>query len=430
MALDTASSKSKSQKIEDLKSNPYGKYNGNEAAYVLQVLDSENTDNKKNPWVRRFEKAFAEKFQRKYAIAHNSGTGTLHTCLAAAGVGAGDEVISPAQTVIMNSFVILHQNAIPVYADIDPDTFNIDPKDIERKITKKTKAIIAVHMHGLSADMDPIMKMAEKYKLHVIEDSAQCVLGTYKGRLAGTIGHTASFSFETKKHLSAGEGGMVIVDDEELAIKIRKTGGLGYKTLKAGDALRQLLPEEFQDPQYKRHDTLGWNYRMNELTAAVGLAQLERVDALVARRQKVAEYFLEALAGCDWIRPQKVPAGYVNSYWTFTVRYEGQAAYGVSWKDFYHLYKKNGGDGFYGGLSVVYEEPIMKNKVFLNGYLPQSDCYKNAFNYEKGLCPVAEEIQPKLMQFKTNYRNLDIAKQKADILRKTIKQIEGAGRAK
>ena len=409
----------------NLTKDPYGKYNGREMEYVLRALDTEDTENKKNPWVGRFEKAFAERFNSKYAIAHNSGTSTLHTCLAAVGVGAGDEVISPAQTVIMNSFAILHQNAIPVYADIDYNTFNIDPADVERKISPKTKAIIAVHMHGLPADMDAIMKIAERHSLFVIEDSAQCVLGKYKGRLAGTIGHLASFSFEAKKHISIGEGGMVVTNDDNLAVKVRKTGGLGYKTLQADNALRQLLPSEFQNPDYKRHDTLGWNYRMNEISAAIGLAQLERVDFLVSRRQRIAEYFLKALDGCDWIIPQKTPEGFENAYWTFTVRYQGEECFGVKWKEFYDLYKKNGGDGFYGGLSVVYMEPVMQKKDFCKGYLPENDCYQDAFSYYKGMCPVAESIQPKMMQFKTNYRNLDVAKLKVDALRKTIKEIEG-----
>jgi perosamine synthetase len=184
----------------------YGKYIGNELKYVSQALDSENIDNKKNPWVLRFETAFAKKFGIKYAIAQNSGTSALHSCLAAAGVGAGDEVICPAYTVIMNAFAALHQNGIPVFADSDPITFNIDPKDIEKKISGNTKAIIAVHMHGLPADMDPIMKIAKKNNITVIEDSAQCMLGIYKDRLAGTIGHMAIFSFETKKHMSTSEG--------------------------------------------------------------------------------------------------------------------------------------------------------------------------------------------------------------------------------
>jgi len=386
-----------------------GKYIGNEIKYVTDVLNGSKVS-----YVERLEKAFAKRFGCKYAIAHNSGTSTLHTCLIAAGVGADnlardyvdswDEVISPAHTVIMPSFATLYQQAIPVYADIDPDTFNIDPKDIERKITPNTKAIIAVHMHGLPADMDAIMSIARKHNIYVIEDSAQCVLGEYKGRLTGSIGDMASFSFETKKHLSAGEGGIVVTNNEELATKIRKAAGLGYKTLTAGAALRQKLPDDFQDPNYKRHDTLGWNYRMNEVTAAVALAQLEYATSLVGRRRYVASYYLEAIKDCDWIIPQKTPNGVTNTYWTFTVRYEGEEAYNVTWKEFYNLYKKNGGDGFYGGVSVPYLEPVMSEYAF---------------------CRVAESIQPKMMQFKTNYRSLEIGKVKARVLKKTINEIEG-----
>ena len=303
--------------IIDPRTDPFGKYNGNEIIYVSQALDSERHKNQK-PFTLQLENAFKERFEMKYAISENSGTSTLHTCLAAAGVGAGDEVICPAQTVVMTATTILHQNAVPIFADIDPHTFNIDPKDIERKITSKTKAIYAVHMHGLPADMDPIMALARKHNLIVIEDSAQCVLGVYKGRLAGTIGHMSSFSFETKKHLSAGEGGIVLTNDEKLGTVVRKTAFNGYKVLSAGQELRQLLPTEFQDPTYKRHDTLGWNYRMNEITAAVALAQVERIDLLVERRQKVASYFNEAIQGCDWITPQHVPDGYVNTCLLYT----------------------------------------------------------------------------------------------------------------
>jgi len=406
--------------------NPYGKFIRNELEYVTEFLDSENPKNKEEPWVRRFEKAFAERFGVKYAIAHNSGTSTLHSCLVAAGVDVGDEVIMPAQTVSMLAFVTLVQKASPVFADIDPDTLNISPADVERKITSKTKAIIAVHMHGLPADMDPIMELGRKYSIPVIEDSAQCMLGVYKGRLAGTIGDMASFSFETKKHVCTGEGGMVITDDEDYGTKVRKFGGLGYKTLSAGASLRQILPTEFQRPNYKRHDMVGLNYRMPEICAALALAQFERVDFLVKRRQEVAKYFLDALEGCSWMIPQKVPEGHVHSYWTFTVKYEGHEAYGVPWVKFYQLYKKNGGDGFYGGLSLIYQELFMQEITFLNRHMSQRyPTYENRFKYEKGLCPVAESVQPKMMQFKTNYRNLEIAKEKAKALAKTIKEIEG-----
>ena len=249
--------------INKLAENPYGKHIGNELKYVTDVLDSENRESRSNPYVGRLEDKFSKSIGAKYAIAHNSGTATLHTCLAAAGVGPGDEVISPAHTVIMCTFAILHQNATPVYADIEPDTFNIDPDDIERKITKRTKAIIAVHMHGLPCDMTRIMNIAKKHNIVVIEDSAQCVMGSINGKYTGLLGDMASFSFETKKHLSAGEGGMVITNNKKYATVVRKVGGLGYKTLAADQALRAILPEEFQNPNYKRHDTVGWNYRMN-----------------------------------------------------------------------------------------------------------------------------------------------------------------------
>jgi len=413
-------------KINDITKDQFGKYNGNELAYVSEVLDSENRESRKNPFVGRLEKKFTETFRAKYAIAQNSGTSTLHSCLAALGVGAGDEVISPVQTVIMCGLATLHQNAIPVFADVEPDTFNVDPIDIERKITNKTKAIIAVHMHGLPAKMPEIIAISEKYNIPVIEDSAQCVLGKIDDKIAGTFGQLASFSFETKKHLSGGEGGMVITNDETLGTQVRRIAGLGYKTLEAGQALRALLPEQFQSPNYKRHNTLGWNYRMNELTAAVVLAQLERVEKLVQRRQETAGYFLEAIEGCDWIIPQKSPDGYQNSYWTFTVRYLGKEKFNFSWKDFWKKYKENGGDGFYGGLSLTVDEPVMVEKPFLKNYLPEGLCpgIKENFHFEKGSFPVAEKLQPQMMQFKCNYRNMEDAKKNANILRETWKNIK------
>ncbi|NQV83548.1 MAG: DegT/DnrJ/EryC1/StrS family aminotransferase [Rhodospirillales bacterium] len=411
--------------ISDPRNDPHGKYNGNEIVYVSQVLDSANYRTQE-PFTVRFEQAFAKRFGMDFAIAHNSGTTTLLSCLAAAGVGMGDEVICPAQAVLMNAATILYQNAVPVIADIDGETLNIDPADIEKKITNRTKAIFVVHMHGLPADMDPIMAIAEKHGITVIEDTAQCVLGTYKGRLAGTMGHMASFSMESKKHLSTGEGGMVLTNDEHFGTVVRKTAFNGYRAMTAGKPLRQLLPEQFQDPDYERHDTLGLNFRMNEVTAAVGLAQLERIDQIVGRRQQVAEYFMDAISSCDWMVPQKVPDDYVNSYYTFTARYKGKQAIGASWKDFYNKYKAMGGDGFYAGLKVVYSEPMMREKVFLkSGYLPPDQGPEgDRFAYEQGMCPVAEEAQPEMMSFKTNYRDMETAKQQAGILGDLIKDLD------
>lgn len=400
---------------------PTGKYTGNEIKYVKEFLD-----NKKIPWTLRVETAFAKRFGVRYAIAHNSGTSALHSCLAAAGVGPGDEVISPALTVILDALVTLHQNAVPVFADIDPDTFNIDPVDIRRKVTKRTKVIIAVSLYGLPADMNPIMEIAREYNLTVIEDSAQCVLGMYKGRIAGTIGHMGCFSFERTKHLPIGEGGMVITNDEHLAERVRKCGGIGYKNLTAEQGRMQVTLSMFQDPDYKRHDFFGWNYRMPEICAAVGLAQVERIDELVQRRQAIARLFDGAIEGCDWMIPQKTPDGLVNSYYTYAVKYEGEKALGVSWKKFYDTYIKLGGDGFYSAWSMPYLEPVIAQMEFYGRGCPiRCPLHDGKIVYEKGLCPIAEAIQPKLMQFKTNYRDMELAKRKTETLRKTIKELGG-----
>jgi perosamine synthetase len=376
--------------------NP-SKYLGNELKYLEMVLNSESWSATGGNWNNALESEFSNVFGVKYAVAMNSGTSTLHAALVAADVGPGDEVISPALTVIMDTTATLHAGATPVYADIDPETFNISPADIENKITEKTKAIIPVALYGLPPDMDSIMALARKYDLVVIEDNAQCMLSTYKGKLAGTFGHMASYSFENTKHLSCGEGGMIITNDEYFAERVRKVGGHGFKNLKAKEGRVRLNQEVFQNPHYKRHDTLGWNYRMPEFNAAVVLAQLERVEELVSMRVKSAGYFLEVMKDCSFLIPQVTPPDCTHSYYTLGVVFEGE-----SWEDFRKAYIKNGGDGIYGAWSVPYLEPVMGG--------------------QEGMCPIAEKIQPKLMQFKTNYRDLGLAEQKAESLRKTINE--------
>jgi perosamine synthetase len=326
----------------------------------------------------------------------------------------------------MDTTATLHANAVPVYCDVDPATFNMDPMDLEGRITPRTKAIITVALYGLPCDMDPIMAIAKKHGVAVIEDNAQCFLSTYKGRLTGTIGDLSSYSFENTKHVSCGEGGMILTNDEKHAELVRKLGGHGFKNLRAEEGRVRLNEDVFQNPHYKRHDELGWNYRLPEFNAAVALAQLERVDELIDLRVKSAGYFLDVMKDCDYLQPQVTPAGYTNSYYTLGVVYEGQEKIGVTWEEFRKTYKEFGGDGIYGAWSVPYLEPMMVDRKFVKRY---PEIYKKV-KYEKGLCPVAESIQPKLMQFKTNYRDLDLAERKADALRKTIESWKRpAGRA-
>ena len=404
--------------MEEIK-NP-SKYLGNELTYLEKVLEGESWSATGGSWTIGLEQAFSKRIGTKYGVAFNSGTSTLHAALEAVGVRAGDEVISPALTVIMDSTATIHANAIPVYCDIDENTFNMDPAKLEALITPRTKAIIAVALYGLSPDYDQILKIANKYNIPVIEDNAQAVLSKYKGKTLGTIGSIASFSFENTKHISCGEGGMILTDNEEYAEKCRKLGGHGFKNLRAEDGRVRLNADMFQNPAYKRHDSLGWNYRMPEFTAAVAYAQLERVDELVRLRKDSAKIFMEAIEECDFLVPQYTPEGYDNTYYSLGVRYLGEEKLGVTWTDFRKKYVELGGDGYYGAWSVPYLEPVIADKAFAYR-LPQ--IYSDV-EYHEGMCPVAERVQKQIMQIKTNYRDLDLAKQKAEILNKLVRQYQ------
>lgn len=391
-----------SRKVQTINS---WRFQGNELKYVKEVLDSGFGSSTTGSMNQRLEKAFAHKFGVKHAITTNSGTAALHQALAALGVGPEDEVIMPALTVIMCGYAVLYTGAKPVFADVDPDTFLIDPEDIKRKITKRTKAIMAVHLYGQVCDMGKIMEIAQKYRLYVVEDCAECYLGMDdKKRIGGTIGHIGCFSFENSKHLSTGDGGIVITNDETLAERARKFGGMGFKNIKADSGQVRKNKDIFQDPKYLRHDAFGWNYRLPEVAAAVGLAQLEQIDYLVRKRKQIAAKYLKTLKNCNFLVPQKVPKGFIHSYWTFTVKYEGEEKKGVSWYDFRKKFMEYGGDGIYAAWALVYNEPIMQlishEGKFFKDVKGQA---KSHIGFIKKVnCPNAEIIQPKLMQFTTN----------------------------
>ena len=368
---------------------------------VLEVLRAEFHTSTSGFMVRRLEQEFAKKFGVRYAVAHVNGTATLHSALVAAGVGHGDEVIVPPLTMASTSFAVLQAGARPVFADVDPDTFCIDPSSIGKHVTARTRAIIPVALYGLSPDMDAIMAIASEHDLVVIEDDAQCFLGRYKGRLVGTIGHMASFSFQSSKHMTSGEGGMLVTNDEALADKARRFGSLGYAAVKAEQG--HITKDVIQDPRYERHASLGWNYRMPDLCAAVALAQLERLEDLVQQRIRVAAMYSDALKGCSWLIPQRTPEKCVHSYWTFVVRLENDNR--LTWYDFRKKYQEFGGDGIYAAWQLTYLEPAFRQL---------------SSDYERGLCPVAEDLQPRILQFKTNYFDEKTASRKVEALSKTI----------
>ena len=303
----------------------------------------------------------------------------------------------------MDAYATLYLGATPVFVDINPETWNIDVNEIEKSITEKTKAIIVVSLYGLPVDIDPIMDLARKHNITVIDDSAETVLSDYKGKYSGTCADIGVFSFEKTKHITSGsEGGMVVTNSEELAKKVRKFGGIGYKNLTATAGRTSLASSVFQNPNYERFDSMGYNYRMNLVTAACGLANFEILDQLIDRRKEIGSMFLEAVDGCSWIKTQKVEDYCEHSYYTFAFLYEHTE---VSWEQFYNTYIEMGGDGFYACWKNPYLEPSLKSK------------------FSTVSCPIAEEYQKKLMCFKTNYRDLGLAQRKVNVLKNLINDI-------
>ena len=381
---------------------------------------------------QRLEAAFAKRFGAGYAIQHNSGTGTMHTCLLAAGIGPGDEVIVPPLTAVSTAVVVVQCGAVPVFADIDPQTYNINPTDIARKITPHTKAIIPVALYGLPPDYDAIMALAETHGLVVIEDNAECFLSTYKGRMVGTIGHAASYSFQASKHMtSGGDGGMVITNDKEYAKNIRKRGALGFRTLGASPGDTFVPRDVRQDYEFERHDVMGYNYRMSAVQAALALAQVERLDALVAARIYIANRYAEVIQeeGCDWLVTPYIPEGSTHSYWTYVCRLDTERA-GISWRDFRSAFIENGGDGLYSAWRPVHLEPVFRDLAFY-GRPEQAPNFDPRYqgkvkSYQAGDCPICESVQPFLCQFKTSMQTLERVEGQVDALRKTIRQIKSS----
>lgn len=385
------------------------KYQSSEINLVIDALKNHNSS---TSLATEFESQFAKRIGIKYAIACNSGTSGLHAALYAAGVGPGDEVIVPALTVIMDAFAVIHMGAIPIFADIDEDTHLISVQDIKRKITNKTKAIIAVSWEGISCDMDAIMQIAHENSIIVIDDSARAILNTYKGRLSGNNAHISVFSFEAKKHITTGgEGGMIVTNDHLLAEKSRKFAGIGYKHLTAEAGKTHLAQADIQRPDYKRYDVIGLNYRMNEVSAAIGLGQLKRIDEIVGKRIYIGKLYDQIFGSFNMFKPQSIPKDCTHSYYTYSVDYLGSKDNGISWVEVYNAVKAKGGDGFYGVVSIPYLEPALKGMQF-GDYILQD-----------GLCPIAESLQKRVMCFKTNYREINEAKDKLKILENTLKTL-------
>ncbi len=390
----------------------YSRIGDLEKKYVLEALESQFRSSKGAVFMQRLEKAFSSRFGVKYGVSCINGTATMHSALEAMGIGIGDEVIVPPLTMSATAFCVLETGATPIFADVDASTFQISAESIKQRITKDTKAIITVALYGMCPEMDDILKICSENNLKLIEDNAENFLGTYKGNLVGTFGDAASFSFQSSKHLTSGEGGIVLTNQEDLANRIRRVNSLGYAGVGASKAKISKL--DIQSPDYDRHVSMGWNYRMPELCCAVALARVERIDELVQKRVNAALKFKEAVDNSEILVGQYTPDYCTNSYWTYVAKLDE----GINWYEFRKKFLDLGGHGFYSAWKLSYQEPMFKDRNLLNR--EQNLTRNSEENYQEGSCPIAENLQTRLVQFKTNYWNEGEADSQAEILIRTL----------
>ncbi|MCZ0702097.1 UDP-4-amino-4,6-dideoxy-N-acetyl-beta-L-altrosamine transaminase [Natronobacillus azotifigens] len=311
------------------------------------------------PKVMKFEEKVANYVGARYAVAFSSGTAALHGACFAAGIKQGDEVITTPMTFVATSNVVLYCGGKPVFADIDPKTYNIDPIQIEKNITEQTKAIIAVDYTGQPAEMDAISALAKKKNLIVIEDGAHSLGATYKGRKVGTLADMTMFSFHPVKPITTGEGGVIVTDDRDYyhKLKIFRTHGTS--------------PATDQAPWYYEMHELGYNYRMTDLSAALGYSQLDKLDQFISRRTELANLYNDLLANFSNI---KLPNQNHNAN-------SGWHLYVIQWKG--ELFTRR----------EVFDKLRAANIGVHVHYIPAYwHPYYQKLGYKKGLCPVAEEL--------------------------------------
>lgn len=351
---------------------------GNERQYVLDALDT-NWISSVGKYITAFEESFAAYCGVKYGVSCSNGTAALHLAIAALEIGPGDEIIIPDFTLIASANMVILAGAKPVLVDVDPQTFCINPALIEEKITPRTKAIMPVHMYGHPADMDAIHAIAEKHGLYVIEDGAEAHGTEYKGKRVGSLAHSGAFSFYGNKTLTTGEGGMVTTNDPKIA-----------------EMAALLRSQAFENPRFV-HRFVGFNYRLTNIQAAIGLGQVERADAKIAKRREVAALYNELLKDVPGLT-LPYEADYAKStYWMYGVLVD-EAAFGRSKNEVVaglHAAGVDTRDFFY---------PMHKQPVYTQGNDPRfpncageypvsSDLYERGFYLPSGLGLTTGDIE-------------------------------------
>lgn len=348
-----------------------------EKQLINEVIDSGIIASGK--YVEKFEQMFAKVSNAKYSIVCSNGTTALNTALLACGIKPGDKVITTPFTFIATSNSILYCGAKPIFADIDPKTYDIDPKSVENilKKEKNVKAVVCVHLYGLPCDMGELLKLKKKYKFALIEDACQAHLAKYKNKTVGTIGDAGCFSFYATKNMTTGEGGAVLTNNskiEKLSRKIINHGRMAHYG----------------------HDMLGYNFRLTNVCAAIGIAQCEQIEKWTQQRISNAAKLSEGLKDCDFLETPFVPKGYTHVYHQYTVRVKDGL------RDKLMQYLKDNGIG----CGIHYPEVLHRQPL-----------YKN-LGYKQNLCPVAEQAAKEVLSLPVHP---SLSKKDIDTIIKVIK---------
>ncbi|WP_222718356.1 DegT/DnrJ/EryC1/StrS family aminotransferase [Aliarcobacter vitoriensis] len=350
---------------------------GNEKKYLNECIDT-GWISSEGPFIKKFEEEMANYVGRKYGVACTNGSAALDIAIRALNLQKGDEVIAPSFTIISSVQSLVTNDLTPILLDCDFSTFNINPSDIEAKITPKTKAIMVVHLYGLTVDMDIVIEIAKKYNLKIIEDSAQMHGQEYKGKKCGSFGDVSIFSFYPNKQITTGEGGMVLMDDKIIYEKSKSLRNLCFSL----DPNKRFI-----------HESIGWNYRMTNLQAALGVAQLEKIDEIIEKKRYIGNLYNKLLKDIDSINLPISQTQYCeNIYWVYAITLKDSVKKSVK-EIMQELSKK--GIGTRPFFYPMHKQPVFNNMgLFVNEHLPNSEkLYEIGFYIPSGLALTKEQIE-------------------------------------
>jgi perosamine synthetase len=392
------------------------RFRGNENRYLNEILIRGLKP--KKSFNLFLEKKWSKFHKIKYSITVNSCTSALHVALLAIGCKAGDEVLVPALTPVMCANSIIFTGATPIFVDVSKESFLMDIEDLKKKITKKTKAILLVHMYGGVNNLLKFKKIANKHKIKIVEDCAESLGAKDENNiLAGKIGDISCWSFQSAKHLTCGDGGILSTSNRFLAERARKFSNLGFKFLKANADKLVASKNKLQRPSTTRFELIGYNYRMNEFSAAIALAQFERLKFFLKLRRKVSLKLLKLINKSAIIKSQNFPKKTYSTFYTLTAKIINEK---VNWKKFREIFINFGGDPIYAASKILQDEPSIKFSGFGRCF---NTCDKKCLIKCTGT-PNAKYLQKRILAFCTNQSTAKNINKQFYALKKTLDYFE------